>query len=44
MNNPFARGMIKTRIIGGACHAIDGDDIALSENQRIKLVISKGDK
>jgi methylmalonyl-CoA mutase cobalamin-binding subunit len=44
INNPFARGMIKTRIIGGACQAVDGENFALSEKKRINQVVSKGDK
>ena len=44
MNNPFARGMIKTRIINGACQAVDEDNFAISEGQRIKQILSMGDK
>jgi hypothetical protein len=34
-NNPFARGRIKTRIIKGACIAIDASGRQLSEKERI---------
>lgn len=34
-NNPFARGTIKTRIIKGACLAVDDSGRPLSENERI---------
>jgi hypothetical protein len=34
-NNPFARGKIKTRIIKGACIAIDSSGRQLSEKERI---------
>jgi hypothetical protein len=34
-NNPFARGKIKTRIIKGACIAIDASGRQLSEKERI---------
>lgn len=39
-NNPFARGMIRTRIIDGACQAVDEENFAIGEEQRIKQVIS----
>jgi hypothetical protein len=39
-NNPFARGRIRTRIIDGACQAVDEDNFAFGEEQRIKQVIS----
>jgi methylmalonyl-CoA mutase cobalamin-binding subunit len=34
-NNPFARGKIKTRVIKGACTAIDASGRQVSENERI---------
>ena len=34
-NNPFARGKIKTRVIKGACTAIDTSGRQVSENERI---------
>ena len=30
-NNPFARGVIKTRIINGACQAVDQENSAIKE-------------
>jgi hypothetical protein len=41
-NNPIARGMIKTRIVDGACQTVDEDNFAISEGQRIKQVLSMG--
>ena len=35
-NNPFAAGTIKTRIINGACEAVDDNGSILSESQRLK--------
>ncbi len=43
-NNPIARGMIKTQIVDGACQAVDEDNFAISEGQRIKQVLSMGGK
>jgi methylmalonyl-CoA mutase cobalamin-binding subunit len=34
-NNPFARGMIKTRIIEGACISVDNSGKKLSEHERL---------
>lgn len=34
-NNPFARGIIRTRIIDGACEAVDHDGSKLSESERL---------
>jgi hypothetical protein len=39
-NNPFARGRIRTRIIDGACQAVDEDNFVIGEEQRIKQAIS----
>jgi len=35
-NNPFARGAIRTRIINGACEAVDENDMKISETSRLK--------
>jgi len=37
-NNPFAQGKISTRIINGACLAIDGTGQPISEEQRISEI------
>jgi len=37
-NNPFARGEIRTSILGGACKAVDDQGMAISEQQRLTLV------
>ena len=42
-NNPFARGMIQTRIINGACEATDSTGKPLSESVRLKLLLLKED-
>lgn len=34
-NNPFASGKIETRIVDGACQAVDADGHPISEEQRI---------
>ena len=34
-NNPFARGFIRTRIINGACEAVDENDNKISESARL---------
>ncbi len=39
-NNLFARGLVKTRIINGACVAIDADGSALNEAARLKEYLS----
>ncbi len=35
-NNPIARGCIRTRMIGGACVAVDPQDQAVSEAERLQ--------
>lgn len=35
-NNPFAAGTIKTRIINGACEAVDDNGNIISESQRLR--------
>ncbi len=35
-NNPFARGAIRTRIVGGACVAVDADMKPIDETTRLK--------
>ena len=37
-NNPFARGNISTRIINGACVAVDSDGNPISEAQRLEVL------
>lgn len=41
-NNPFARGKIKSRIINGACQAIDASGAALMEEKRIETLLKDG--
>ena len=41
-NNRFGRGLIRTRIINGACQAIREDHTPLNEEDRIKELMSKG--
>lgn len=43
-NNRFGQGKIKTRIINGACLAVDANDRPLSEFERINELMSKGVK
>jgi len=40
-NNRFGRGQIRTRIIGGACMAVDEAGYPLPEAQRIEALFSK---
>lgn len=40
-NNPFARGMIQTRIINGACLPVDPAGNLIAESERIKLLIKE---
>jgi hypothetical protein len=40
-NNPFAPGDIKTRIVNGACVAIDGSGTRISEERRIKSLFKE---
>lgn len=35
LNNPFAKGTIRTRILNGACCAVDDEGQALSESERL---------
>jgi methylmalonyl-CoA mutase cobalamin-binding subunit len=41
-NNPFGRGLIKTRIINGACQAVGYENKPLKEEDRIKELMAKG--
>jgi hypothetical protein len=34
-NNPFARGHIRTRLVGGACQAVDPAGRLISEEERL---------
>lgn len=38
-NNPFARGAIHTRIINGACQAVDGQGHIIQEKERLSTII-----
>jgi hypothetical protein len=40
-NNPFARGIIQTRVIDGACVAVDPDGNSISESTRIHHLSSE---
>ncbi len=40
-NNPFAKGAIQTRIINGACQAVDAAGTPLSEEQRLHQIRNK---
>jgi methylmalonyl-CoA mutase cobalamin-binding subunit len=40
-NNPFARGQIKTRIVGGACQAVNAEGIPFSEKQRLLTLLKE---
>jgi len=40
-NNPFARGIIQTRIVGGACVATDSAGNPLSESMRIHQLLQE---
>ncbi|HPX96340.1 MAG TPA: cobalamin B12-binding domain-containing protein [Brevefilum fermentans] len=40
-NNPFARGIIQTRIVGGACLATDSAGNPLSESMRIHQLLQE---
>jgi len=41
-NNAFARGIIKTRIIDGACSAVNTQGKAVSETERIQELNHNG--
>jgi hypothetical protein len=41
-NNPFGRGEIRTRIINGACQAVDKDGNPISESQRLSKILHNG--
>ncbi len=43
-NNPFARGEIRTRIIAGACWAVDQYDTPIFETERLQPKDRKGPK
>ena len=40
-NNPFARGVIQTRIVDGACVAIDFEGHPISESDRIDRLLKE---
>jgi len=42
-NNPFGLGFVQTRIINGACWAVDGDGYRLSEEARLANLNRKGE-
>jgi hypothetical protein len=39
MNNSFGRGMIRTRIVEGACEAVDESGRVLSERERLSQLV-----
>jgi hypothetical protein len=39
-NNPFARGTIKTRLLDGACVAVDKTGLPISELQRLQSLFT----
>jgi len=39
-NNAFATGTINTRIINGACEAVDGNGKTISESKRLAQYLS----
>ena len=39
MNNSFGRGMIRTRIVNGACEAVDESGRVLSERERLSQLV-----
>jgi len=41
-NNRFGKGQIKTRIIGGACLAVDDAGKPISELQRLEKIFTSG--
>lgn len=41
-NNRYGRGMIRTRILGGACQAVDEDGNPISELQRLEKFFKTG--
>ena len=40
-NNPFARGKIRTRIVGGTCLAVDDSGQQLTEERRIMSLANR---
>ncbi len=40
-NNPYAKGNIRTRLLNGACHAVDESGRPLSEEERIGHVLKE---
>jgi methylmalonyl-CoA mutase cobalamin-binding subunit len=42
LNNKFGRGLVKTRIVNGACVSVDEKAMPLSEGRRISSLNSKG--
>jgi methylmalonyl-CoA mutase cobalamin-binding subunit len=41
-NNPFARGALQTRILEGACLAVDESGMPVSERTRLSQILEKG--
>ncbi len=41
-NNPFARGVVKTAIVAGACVALDDTGKPISEEQRLNPIFNSG--
>jgi hypothetical protein len=41
INNPFACGTVRTRSVGGAIMAVDGDGAPLSERERVRQVLAR---
>jgi hypothetical protein len=40
-NNPFARGQVQTRYVGGACVAVDGGGQPISETERFAALLKE---
>ena len=40
-SNPFARGIMNTRIIGGTCEAVDAEGSLLSESKRLQALFTE---
>ena len=42
LNNKFGRGQARTRIVNGACVAVDSEGKSISESRRIEALFAKG--
>jgi hypothetical protein len=42
LNNKFGRGQARTRIVNGACVAVDSEGKSISESRRIQALFAKG--